>query len=113
MVFTFWTLVGAWLFILAYGAMEIRETNWTALPPIVWLTISYLAVFTTAGTFFLLQYATMRIPAAKAIAYGYLTPSYIIVLEGLSGAGWVSSSVMMGAFVTLVGLAILIRSPDV
>jgi drug/metabolite transporter (DMT)-like permease len=85
----------------------------TTLPDIVWITVAYLAVFSTAGTFFLLQYATMRIPAAKAIAYGYLMPSYIIVLEGLSGAGWVSRLVTAGALITILGLVILIRSNDV
>jgi len=111
--FTLWTLTATWICIMIYGATEIGETDWAALPSIVWITIAYLAVFTTAGTFFLLQYATMRIPAAKAIAYGYLTPSYIIVLEGLSGAGWVSPLVITGALITVLGLVILISSPDV
>ncbi len=110
--FTFWTLVGAFFCICAYAVPEILATDWAALPQIVWITIAYLAVFTTAGTFFLLQFAAMRIPASKAIAYGYLTPVYVIVLEGLAGAGWASVSVVAGALVIVIGLAILILSPE-
>lgn len=111
-VFTFWTLVGALVCISIYAAPEILATDWLALPAIVWATIAYLAVFTTAGTFFLLQFAAMRIPASKAIAYGYLTPVNIIVLEGLAGAGWASAQVMAGALVTVVGLVILVFAPE-
>ncbi len=111
-VFTFWTLIGALVCICIYAMPEIFSTDWRRLPIIVWTTIAYLAVFTTAATFFLLQFAAMRIPSSKAIAYGYLTPVYIIMLEGLAGAGWASFSVMAGAFVTVAGLVILVASPE-
>jgi len=110
--FTFWTLVGTWVCITLYALPEIFTTDWSALPPIVWITVTYLAIFTTAGTFFLLQYAAMRIPAGKAIAYGYLTPTYIIIIEGLAGAGWVSLSVIAGALMTVLGLVILALASD-
>jgi drug/metabolite transporter (DMT)-like permease len=95
-----------------YGASEIAATDWTSLPPIVWVSITYLAIFTTAGTFFLLQFATMRLPAAKVLAYGYLTPTMVILYEGLLGHGWASMSVVAGAAVTVGGLAVLIAAPD-
>lgn len=110
--FTFFTLAGTLAGLALYGAPEIAATDWTALPAIVWVSIAYLAVFTTAGTFFLLQYATMRLPAAKVLAYGYLTPTMVILYEGLLGHGWVSPSVALGAMVTVGGLAVLIASPD-
>ncbi len=111
--FTFWTLAGTWGCITIVALPEIFLTSWLSMPPIVWITIAYLAVFTTAGTFFLLQYAAMRIPAGKAIAYGYLTPVFIIMMEGVAGFGWVSLSVLIGAVVIVIGLVILIVAPDV
>ena len=112
-VFTFWTLVGTFLCVTIYAAPELFAVEWGALPAIVWITIGYLALFTTAGTFFLLQYAAMRIPAGKAIAYSYMTPTYIILIEGASGAGWANASIMAGAVVTVLGLVILVIAPDV
>ena len=60
----------------------------------------------------LLQYASMRLPAPKVLGYGYLTPSFIIVLEGLIGHGWVNLSVVAGALVTACGLLVMALLPD-
>ncbi len=111
-VFTFWTLVASTCWIALYGIGESINTSWQELPMIVWLTIAYLAIFTTAGTFFLLQFALMRVPASKVFAYGYLTPSIIIVLEGLLGHGWAGMSMIIGATVTVTGLIIMAFAPD-
>lgn len=111
--FTFWTAVAAFICLTVYSAPELLRTHWTALPPIVWGTILYLATATTAGAMFLLQYSMLRIPPAKANAYMLLTPSYVIIMEGFAGAGWASPAVMAGALVTVAGLVILILSPDV
>lgn len=111
--FTLWTLAGTAVVIALVGIPQIVTTPWLNLPPIVWAAIAYLSVFTTAATFFLLQYASLRLPPAKVLAYGYLTPTFIILLEGVSGHGWVSLSVLAGAVVTVVGLVILALAPDV
>ena len=60
------------------------------LAAIAWAAVLYLAVFATATTFFLVQYATLRLPSAKVMAYGYLVPSFVILWEGLLGHGWVA-----------------------
>lgn len=112
MVFTFWTLFATGLLIAIYGVQQILATDWTALPPVVWGAIVYLAIFTTSGTFFLLQFAALRLPAAKVLAYNYLTPTIIILYEGLLGHGWASLPVMAGAAVTILGLVVLAFSPD-
>jgi drug/metabolite transporter (DMT)-like permease len=111
-VSTFWVLFFTTVCIALYGAGEIVATDWTAMPPVVWLAIGYLSIFATATTFFLLQFASLRLPAAKVFAYGYLTPAFIIVLEGLLGHGWASGAVLAGAVVIVAGLAILALAPD-
>lgn len=111
-VSTFWVLFFCALCISLYGARDIAVTGWAAMPAVVWLAIAYLAVFATALTFFLLQFASMRLPAAKVFAYGYLTPAFIVVLEGLLGHGWTSGAVLAGVAVIVGGLAILAFAPD-
>jgi drug/metabolite transporter (DMT)-like permease len=111
LVFTFGTIVcGAVLLGLA-GIRPILATDWAALPNIVWITIAYLVVFATAGSFLFVQFATLRLPASKVMAYGYLVPTFVIVWEGLAGHGWVSASVLLGAGATVLGLLILL-GPD-
>jgi len=109
LVFTLWTLVAAFALIAIYGGRAIISTDWLSLPSIVWITIAYLAVFTTAITFFLVQYAAMRLPAGKVMAYGYLVPSFVILWEGLSGRGWVAPQVWLGVAATIVALVMLLR----
>lgn len=112
LVSTFWVLFFTALCISLYGFGDIEATDWTTLPPVVWAAILYLALFATAATFFLLQFASLRLPAAKVFAYGYLTPAFIVVLEGLLGHGWASGAVLAGAVVIVAGLAILAIAPD-
>ncbi|MCP4185266.1 MAG: DMT family transporter [Hyphomicrobiales bacterium] len=110
--FTFWTLVAITFCLAIYGFEEIRNTVWLELPAIVWWAIAYLSVFTTAITFFLVQFASMRLHATKVLSYGYLTPGIIILIEGVIGHGWVSLSVGIGALLTIAGLIFLAVAPD-
>lgn len=110
--FTFWTLAATTMLIATYGVPDILKTDWSALPSIVWIAIAYLAIFTTAITFFLIQFASLRIPASKVLSYVYLTPVIVILLEGFAGHGWSNISVAAGAMVIVMGLAILVFTPD-
>ncbi|MEM7461467.1 MAG: DMT family transporter [Pseudomonadota bacterium] len=111
-VFTVWTLAATTIWIMLFGAGQLAQTDLPGLPLIVWVAIAYLAVFTTAGTFFLLQFASLRLPASKVLAYGYLTPAFIILIEGLSGHGWVPPKVLAGAVVIAIALLVMALAPD-
>lgn len=110
--FGFWVTLFATLVLTAVAAPRLGSVDYAAVPAVVWLSIVYLAVVTTAITFLLLQYASMRLPAPKMLAYGYLTPAWIIVLEGLLGHGWVTLTVFSGAIVTALALAIMASLRD-
>lgn len=109
LVYTFGGICGGLLVTLAWGAGEVVATDWLALPAIAWAAVLYLAVFATAGTFFLVQYATLRLPSAKVMAYGYLVPSFVILWEGLLGHGWVAPPVWLGVVATVGALLVLLR----
>jgi drug/metabolite transporter (DMT)-like permease len=112
LILSFFTLTATAIWITAYGIPEIVTVDWLALPPIVWWVVLYLAVGPTAICFFLIQFASHHLPAAKVIAYGYLTPAFVIAFEGVAGHGWTSISVVAGALVTAVGLLVLAFVPD-
>ncbi len=109
LVFTFGMLVagGAVLTIAGWGA--IRATDWTALPGIVWITIGYTAVFASAMTFVLLQYASLRLPSAKVMAYTYLAPSWVILWEIALGHGVPRALTLVGVALTVLALALLLK----
>ncbi|MBL8584585.1 MAG: DMT family transporter [Rhizobiaceae bacterium] len=112
LTFTFFTLVATALCLGFLGMREILDTEWHKLPVFIWIAIGYLTLFTTAGSFFLLQFASMKLPASKVFAYAYLIPAFVILYEGLAGHGWASPSVAVGAGITVAALAVLVLAPD-
>ncbi len=107
LVQSFWTLSATAVWIALSGIPDIASTDWLHLPPVVWWVVLYLAVGPTAICFFLIQFASLRLPAPKVIAYGYLTPAFVIVFEALAGHGLPSVAIMAGAGVTILGLIVL------
>jgi len=109
LVFTFGTLAAGFLVLSAFGAKEIVAINWLALPSIVWVTILYVSIFASATTFFLVQYATMRLPSAKVMAYTYLVPAWVILWETAMGHGFVALPVLAGVVVVIIALLMLLK----
>ena len=108
-VFTFGMLVAGCIVVTAYGWRDIWATDWAALPGIVWITLVYVSVFASAVTFVLLQFATLRLPSAKVMAYTYLTPSWVIVWEIALGHDVPPLLVLGGVMITVVALLILLK----
>ncbi|MBX9458354.1 MAG: DMT family transporter [Rhizobium sp.] len=110
--FAFWGVAATLLWLAIPGVPTLNRVDLAGVPTVVWLAILYLAIVTTVITFLLIQYASLRLPAPKVLGYGYLTPSFIIVLEGVIGHGWVPASVAAGALVTACGLLVMALLPD-
>lgn len=111
LAFAFWS-TGACGLVIAAAALadgSLLATDWAALPAIAFIAIAYLALMATATTTFLVQFAAMRLPAGKAMAYGYLTPSFVILWEGLAGHGWVAPEVLGGVALTVAAMLWLLR----
>ncbi|WP_299722828.1 DMT family transporter [uncultured Tateyamaria sp.] len=112
-VFTFGMLVAGAVILSVYGWSDIRATDWTGLPAIVWVTILYVAIIASAATFVLLQFATMRLPSAKVMAYTYLTPSWVIGWEVALGNDVPGALVLAGIMLTVIALVMLLRDDEV
>jgi drug/metabolite transporter (DMT)-like permease len=108
-VFTFGMMVAGTALLALYAWPAVMATDWGALPGIVWVTLVYVAVAASAMTFVLLQYATLRLPAAKVMAYTYLVPSWValweVVLHGLVQPGLV----LVGVAMTVLALFLLLK----
>ena len=103
-------LAGA-LLLTVLGAPAILATDWAALPPIVWITLVYVAVFASAATMVLLQFAALRLPSAKVMAYTYLVPAWVLLWEAGFGAAPPPALVLVGVGMTAAALLLLLR-PD-
>ena len=112
-VFTLGTLLGGMSLLYLYGWRDVIGTDWLALPPVVWITIFYVAIFASSATFILLQFASLRLPSAKVMAYTYLTPSWVILWEIALGNGTPSPLVFGGVALTILALWLLLRDDTV
>jgi hypothetical protein len=57
----------------------------------------------------LLQFATLRLPSAKVMAYTYLVPSWVIIWEIALGNGAPGMLVLGGVGLTMLALWMLLR----
>lgn len=111
-VFTFGMMVAGFAILTLFGWGDVRATDWAALPVIVWITLFYIAIFASAVTFVLLQFATMKLPASKVMAYAYLTPSWVILWQIALGKGAPPLKVIVGVALTAVALLILRKDDE-
>ena len=112
LAYTFLFMSAGFLLLAAYGWSDVMATDWTALRPIVWIAIVYVAVFAGAGSFFCLQYGARVLPAAKVMAYTYLTPTWVILWEIALGHGVPPGLVLVGVGLTVVALLLLLKNED-
>ena len=107
--FSFGMIVAGAILLTACGWPAIAATGWSALPARVWVGLLYLAVFASAATFVLTQFAALRLPASKVMAYTYLTPSWVILWEIALGHGAPPTLILIGVATTAAALLILLK----
>jgi drug/metabolite transporter (DMT)-like permease len=108
-VFTFGMMVAGTVLLTLWSWRAIVATDWAALPGIVWVTLVYVAVAASAMTFVLLQYATLRLPAAKVMAYTYLVPAWVILWEIAMHGDTPPALVLAGVALTGFALWLLLK----
>ena len=109
LVFTFWTLSFSTVIIWVWGWRDLVATDWGALRPLVWITLLYVAIAASAMTVFLVQFASMRLPSSKVMAYTYLTPSWVLIWELGLGQPMPPMAVLGGIALTFVALGLLLK----
>ncbi|MFY0679674.1 MAG: DMT family transporter [Thalassovita sp.] len=107
--FTFGMLLMCFVTAMVWGWGDFWATDWAALSSLVWITLIYVAVMASAATFVLLQYASLRLPSAKVMAYTYLTPSWVLLWEIALGHEVPTGWVLGGVALTVLALLMLLR----
>lgn len=109
LVFTFGTMLAGFVLLCLWGASDVLATDWTGLPAIVWICLVYVSVAASAMTFVLLQFAALRLPAAKVMAYTYLVPCWVILWELALGHAAPPLNVLAGVALILAALGLLLK----
>lgn len=103
---TFWVLLIGTILLGVVATPAMLTANWAVVPSSTYGGLVYLAIFPTAITFSIAKYASVRLVPAKVMAYTYLTPAIVAIMEGVLGAGWPTLSVTIG--MAVIGLATLL-----
>ena len=112
-IFTFGTLVAGCILLTIWGARSILSTDWATLPPVFWVTLAYLVVFSTAASFLCIQYATLRLPSSKVMAYTYLVPSWVILWQISLGLERPAFVALPGVVLSILALVLLLKDERV
>lgn len=113
LTFTCGVLTFAFVVLAPIAVGPVIATDWTALPAIVWVTLAYIVVFATMVSSYLLAFASLRLPAAKVMAYTYLTPAWVILWELALGHGGPPALVFGGVVLTMVALWLLLKDEEI
>ena len=108
-VFAFGTLVAGCGLLVAFGWSDLVSTDWSRLPTIFWIGLLYVSFFATAVSFVLVQFAALRLPSAKVMAYTYLVPSWVILWEIALGNGVPTGLIIIGIALTVLALLLLLK----
>ncbi|VAV88536.1 hypothetical protein MNBD_ALPHA08-1056 [hydrothermal vent metagenome] len=106
---TFWTLVAGTILLLIFQWPNITSTKWHLASSLTYLAIAWLALFTTAITFYLINYAALRLPSVKVMSYTLLIPAFILLQRVVNGGIWPSASVLAALAVLFGSMLVLQR----
>lgn len=106
-VMTFWIMATGTLWLLLFALPRLGSVQWTAVPTATWVGIVYLAIFTTIITFFITQWATLYLGPTRVMAYSYLYPPLLVVLEWCLHRTLPPGSTFVGILIILPAMVVV------
>jgi drug/metabolite transporter (DMT)-like permease len=104
---TLWILITGSVWLLLFSARNFIGSGVTLIAPSVWFGIVYLAIFTTIITFFLTQYATLRIGPTRVMAYSYLYPAFVLLINWGWGLETPTTKTLPGIITVLLAMLVV------
>ena len=112
----FWVTLSGTLWLLLPGGTKLMALNLSDIHTEVWAGIVYLAVFSTIITFFLTQYCTLFIGPTRAMAYSYLYPGLVVLIDLVFKGVWPGLRILPGIAIVLIAMLVVqsmaIQKPD-
>ncbi len=105
----FWIMVTGAFWLLLLASPKLMSVSWAAVPHRVWAGIAYLAIFSTIITFFLTQYAILFLGPTRVMAYSYLYPGLVLIIDLLCGGEWPGTILLPGIAIVLSAMFVVQR----
>lgn len=107
LILTFWILITGSIWLLLAAGSRLPDVVWVEVPLLVWAGIAYLSLFTTVITFFLTQYSIAFLGPTRVMAYSYLYPGMVLIIDLLLGHGLPEPMVFPGVAIVLIAMLVL------
>ncbi len=108
-VMAFWIMVTGSMWLLLLSGPQLASVSWADISLKVWMGLGYIAVFSTIVSFFLTQYAILFLGPTRVMAYSYLYPALVIILDLLSGGILPEVKVLPGVLIVLSAMLVVQR----
>jgi len=106
---SFWIMFTGTLWLLLLAGPRLQDVSWGDVSLKVWTGIAYLAVFSTSITFFLTQYSILFLGPTRVMAYSYLNPAFVLVLDLCFYGTWPGVRILPGVFIVLAAMLVVQR----
>jgi len=103
----FWIMVTGTCWLLLLAGPKLMSVPWADVPHRVWAGIAYLAIFSTIITFFLTQYAILFLGPTRVMAYSYLYPGLVLIIDLLCGGVWPGTVLLPGIVIVLSAMIVV------
>ena len=103
----FWVTLSGTFWLLLPGGAALMQLSVSEILPRVWFGILYLAVFSTIITFYLTQYCTLFIGPTRTMAYSYLYPGMVVLIELVFEGGWPGMQILPGVLILLAAMFVV------
>ncbi|MCW5210008.1 DMT family transporter, partial [Desulfobulbus sp. US1] len=104
---TFWILVTGCGWLLLFSGYQLLSVPWGSVSLKIWSGIIYLSIFSTITTFFLSQLCTLSLGPTRVMAYSYLYPPFIVLIEWGFGHPLPSVQVLPGVGLIIAAMFIV------
>ncbi len=109
-VMAFWIMVTGTFWLLLLAGHDLLSITWSTVPVKVWLGIAYLAIFSTIISFFITQYAITFLGPTRVMAYSYLYPSLVLLIDLFVNGSWPGIQILPGIAVVLLAMLVVQRA---
>jgi len=108
-VLLFWVLCMCTSVMFLLCIPVLGKVNWSNIDATVWLNLACIGFFPTVVSNVIIQSGAVRIGAARAVSYMYLTPSMVLFIDWSIGKGLPSVRTGIGVFIVMAAIAVLQR----
>jgi drug/metabolite transporter (DMT)-like permease len=104
-----WIFLFGFFMVLPFGWQEFSSTSWQSIPPIIWLAIVYVVVFTTFVAYMLNAWTLRYVNSSVVGIYIYLQPIFATLTAILLGQDQLTPEKLLFSMLIFSGVYLVSR----